>query len=161
MSKDFVIIYTDGACSPNPGIGGWGAVLISYQHNLRTEISGSEVDSTNNRMEMTAAIKALEALKKPCIVEIYTDSSYVKNAFEKNWLRDWQSNGWKSKGKKAVANKDLWLQLLELSQKHEVSWHWVKGHSGDAENNRCDELAVKARKDLAKSILSRSNGTAE
>ena len=161
MSKDFVIIYTDGACSPNPGIGGWGAVLISNQLNLRTEISGSEVDSTNNRMEMTAAIKALEALKKPCIVEIYTDSSYVKNAFEKNWLRNWQSNGWKSKGKKAVANKDLWLQLLELSQKHEVSWHWVKGHSGDAENNRCDELAVKARKDLAKSILSRSNGTAE
>ena len=161
MSKDFVIIYTDGACSPNPGIGGWGAVLISNQRNLRTELSGSEVDSTNNRMEMTAAIKALEALKKPCIVEIYTDSSYVKNAFEKNWLRNWQSNGWKSKGKKAVANKDLWLQLLELSQKHEVSWHWVKGHSGDAENNRCDELAVKARKDLAKSILSRSNGTAE
>jgi len=135
--------------------------LISNQHNLRTEISGSEVESTNNRMEMTAAIKALEALKKQCIVEIYTDSSYVKNAFEKNWLRNWQSNGWKSKGKKAVANKDLWLQLLELSQKHEVSWHWVKGHSGDAENNRCDELAVKARKDLAKSILSRSNGTAE
>ena len=161
MSKNFVIIYTDGACSPNPGIGGWGAVLISNQRNLRTELSGSEVDSTNNRMEMTAAIKALEALKKPCIVEIYTDSSYVKNAFEKNWLRNWQSSGWKSKGKKAVANKDLWLQLLELSQKHEVSWHWVKGHSGDAENNRCDELAVKARKDLAKSILSRSNGTAE
>ena len=161
MSKDFVIIYTDGACSPNPGIGGWGAVLISNQHNLRTEISGSEVDSTNNRMEMTAAIKALEALKKPCIIEIYTDSSYVKNAFEKNWLRNWQSNGWKSKGEKTVANKALWLQLLELSQKHEVSWHWVKGHSGDAENNRCDELAVKARKDLAKSILSRSNGTAE
>ena len=106
---------------------------------------------------MTAAIKALEALKKPCIVEIYTDSSYVKNAFEKNWLGNWQSNGWKSKGKKAVANKDLWLRLLEVSKKHEVSWHWVKGHSGDAENNRCDELAVQARKDLAKSILSRSN----
>ena len=161
MLKTSVTIYTDGACSPNPGIGGWGAVLISNQHNLRTEISGSEVDSTNNRMEMTAAIRALEALKKPCIVEIYTDSSYLKNAFEKNWLRNWQSNGWKSKGEKAVANKDLWLQLLELSQKYEVSWHWVKGHSGDAENNRCDELAVKARKDLAKSILSRSNGTAE
>ena len=161
MLKTSVTIYTDGACSPNPGIGGWGAVLISKEHNLRTELSGSEVDSTNNRMEMTAAIKALEALKKPCIVEIYTDSSYVNNAFEKNWLRNWQSNGWKSKGKKTVANKDLWLQLFELSQKHEVSWHWVKGHSGDAENNRCDELAVKARKDLAKSILSRSNGTAE
>ncbi len=152
MSKDFVIIYTDGACSPNPGIGGWGAVLISNQHNLRTELSGSEVDSTNNRMEMTASIKALEALKKPCIVELYTDSSYVKNAFEKNWIRNWQNNDWKSKGRKAVANKDLWLQLLELSHKHEVSWHWVKGHSGDEENDRCDELAVQARKDLAKSI---------
>ena len=102
-------------------------------------------------MEITAAIKALEALKKPCIVELYTDSSYVKNAFEKNWLKNWQNNGWKSKGRKAIANKDLWLQLLVLSQKHEVSWHWVKGHSGDVENDRCDELAVKARKELAKS----------
>ena len=157
MLKTPVTIYTDGACSPNPGIGGWGAVLISKEHNLRTELSGSEVDSTNNRMEMTAAIKALEALKKSCVAKLYTDSSYLKNAFEKNWLRNWQSNGWKSKGKKAVANKDLWLRLLEVSKKHEVSWHWVKGHSGDAENNRCDELAVKARKDLAKSILSRSN----
>ena len=151
MPKELVIIYTDGACSPNPGTGGWGAVLISNQHNLRTEISGSEVDSTNNRMEMTAAIKALEALKKHCKVELYTDSSYVKNAFEKNWLRNWQNNGWKSTGKKAIANKDLWLQLLDLCQKHEVLWHWVKGHSGDAENDRCDELAVKARKELAKS----------
>ena len=151
MPKDLVIIYTDGACSPNPGTGGWGAVLISNQHNLRTEISGSEVGSTNNRMEMTAAIKALEVLKKPCKVELYTDSSYVKNAFEKNWLRNWQNNGWKSTGKKAIANKDLWLQLLDLCQKHEVLWHWVKGHSGDVENDRCDVLAVKARKELAKS----------
>ncbi len=151
MPKDLVIIYTDGACSPNPGKGGWGAVLISKQHNLRTEIYGSEVDSTNNRMEMTAAIKALEALKKPCIVELYTDSSYLKNAFEKNWLRNWQNNGWKGKGRNPVANKDLWLLLLELTQIHEVSWHWVKGHSGDEENDRCDELAVNARKELAKS----------
>ena len=152
MSKPFVIIYTDGACSPNPGIGGWGAVLISNQHNLRNELSGAEIDSTNNRMEMTAAIKALEALKKPCKVKLYTDSSYVKNAFEKNWLKNWKNNGWKSKGRKPVANKDLWLRLLEVSQKHEVSWRWVKGHSGDAENDRCDELAVQARKELAKSI---------
>ena len=150
MSKDFVIIYTDGACSPNPGIGGWGAILISNQHNLRTELSGSEVESTNNRMELTAAIKALEALKKPCIVELYTDSNYVKNAFEKNWLKNWQSNGWKSKGSKHIANKDLWLCLLEVSNKHEVSWHWVKGHSNNPENDRCDELAVQARKNLAK-----------
>ena len=151
MPKDLVIIYTDGDCSPNPGTGGWGAVLISNQHNLRTEISGSEVDSTNNRMEMTAAIKALEALKKPCKVELYTDSSYVKNAFEKNWLRNWQNNGWKSKGKKTIANKDLWLCLLEGSNKHEVSWHWVKGHSDNPENDRCDALAVQARANLAKS----------
>ena len=151
MSKDFIIIYTDGACSPNPGIGGWGAILISNQRNLRMELSGSEVDSTNNRMEMTAAIKALEALKKPCIVELYTDSSYVKNAFEKNWLKNWQSNGWKSKVRKPIANKDLWLCLIEVTQKHEVSWHWVKGHSENPENDRCDELAVQARKNLAKS----------
>ena len=151
MPKDSVIIYTDGACSPNPGIGGWGAVLISIEHNLRTEISGSEVESTNNRMEITAAIKALEALKKNCIVELYTDSSYVKNAFEKNWIKNWLNNGWKGKGRKAIANKDLWLQLLKQTQKHEVSWHWVKGHSGDFENDRCDELAVNARKELAKS----------
>ena len=152
MSKDFIIIYTDGACSPNPGIGGWGAILISNQRNLRMELSGSEVDSTNNRMEMTAAIKALEALKKPCIVELYTDSTYVKNAFEKNWLKNWQSNCWQSKGRKPIANKDLWLCLLEVSRKHEVSWHWVKGHSDNSENDRCDELAVQARKILAKSI---------
>ena len=151
MPKDSVIIYTDGACSPNPGIGGWGAVLISIEHNLRTEISGSEVESTNNRMEITAAIKALEALKKNCIVELYTDSSYVKNAFEKNWIKNWLNNGWKGKGRKAIANKDLWRQLLKQTQKHEVSWHWVKGHSGDVENDRCDELAVNARKELAKS----------
>ena len=151
MLKTSVTIYTDGACSPNPGIGGWGAVLISKEHNLRTELSGSEVDSTNNRMEMTAAIKALEALKKSCIVKLYTDSSYLKNAFEKNWLINWQNNGWKSKARKPVANKDLWLRLLEVSKKHEVSWHWVKGHSGNPENDRCDELAVQARKKFAKS----------
>ena len=101
-------------------------------------------------MEMTAAIKALEALKKPCIVELYTDSSYLKNAFEKNWIKNWQSNGWKNKERKPIANKDLWLSLLEVSQKHEVSWHWVKGHSNNPENNRCDKLAVQARKNLAK-----------
>ena len=151
MLKTSVTIYTDGACSPNPGIGGWGAVLISKEHNLRNELSGSEVDSTNNRMEMTAAIKALEALKKSCVVKLYTDSSYLKNAFEKNWLNNWQNNGWKSKARKPVVNKDLWLRLLEVSKKHEVSWHWVKGHSGNPENDRCDELAVQARKKFAKS----------
>ena len=102
MSKDFVIIYTDGACSPNPGIGGWGAVLISKEHNLRTELSGSEVDSTNNRMEMTAAIKALEALKKSCVVKLYTDSSYLKNAFEKNWLKSVRSMKFHGIGSKPI-----------------------------------------------------------
>ncbi len=154
MPKDKVEIYTDGACSPNPGVGGWGAVLISSKHNLRTEISGAEAKSTNNRMEMTAAIKALEALKKPCVVKLYTDSSYLKNAFEQKWLKNWQNTGWKTKDKKPVANKDLWLRLLEVSGDHEVSWHWVKGHSGHPENVRCDELAVQARKKQAKLIKS-------
>tara|TARA_Y100001970_G_C14188977_1_gene834229 strand:- start:239 stop:691 length:453 start_codon:yes stop_codon:yes gene_type:complete len=148
MSKSSVIIYTDGACAPNPGIGGWGAVLISNYHNLRTEISGSENYTTNNRMEITAVIKALESLKKSCIVHLYTDSKYVKNAFEKNWIINWQNNGWKSKGKKPIANKDLWLRLVEISRKHEIYWHWVKGHSVNKENNRCDELAVQARKKI-------------
>ena len=150
MSKTKVEIYTDGACSPNPGVGGWGAVLGSSKHNLRTELSGAEADSTNNRMEMTAAIKALEALKKPCFVELYTDSSYLKNAFEQKWLKNWQNKGWKTKAGKPVANKDLWLRLLEVSQNHEISWYWVKGHSGHPENERCDELAVKARKGWSK-----------
>ena len=150
MSKNSIIIYTDGACAPNPGIGGWGAVLISNKHNLRTEISGSEVSSTNNRMEIIAVIKALEALKKPCLVDLYSDSTYVKNAFEKNWIKNWINNDWKSKGRKPIANKDLWLRLIDVSQKHKVSWHWVKGHSNNPENNRCDELAVQARKAIKK-----------
>jgi len=150
MSKNSIIIYTDGACAPNPGIGGWGAILISKKHNLRTEISGSEAHSTNNRMEITAVIKAFEALKKPCVVDLYTDSVYVKNAFDKNWIKNWENNGWKNKGRKPIANKDLWLRLIEVSQKHEVSWHWVKGHSNNPENERCDELAVKARKEIEK-----------
>ena len=153
MSKSSVIIYTDGACSPNPGIGGWGAVLISNEHKLRTEISGSEVSSTNNRMEITAVIKAFEVLKKPCKVDLYTDSTYVKNAFEKNWIKNWQKNGWKIKNKKPVANKDLWIRLLDVSQNHEISWHWVKGHSNNTENDRCDELAVQARKGIKRSPI--------
>jgi len=152
MSKNSIIIYTDGACSPNPGIGGWGAILISKKHNLRKEISGTEVLSTNNRMEIIAVIKAFETLKKPCVVDLYTDSTYVRNAFEKNWINNWKNNGWKNKGKKPIANKDLWLRLLDVSRRHEVSWHWVKGHSNNTENNRCDELAVKARKKFEEKI---------
>ena len=138
MSKTSVIIYTDVSCAPNPGVGGCGAVLISNEHNLRSEISGSEVYSTNNRMEITAVIKALECLRKSCIVDLYTDSTYVKNAFDKNWIKNWQNNGWKSQNKKPIANKDLWLRLIEVTQNHEISCHWVKGHSINKENKHDD-----------------------
>lgn len=149
MCKPLIEIYTDGACSPNPGNGGWGTVLISKEHDHRRELSGYEANSTNNRMEMMAAIKALEALKKKCQVNLYTDSSYLKNAFEKKWLQNWQSKGWKTKAGKPVANQDLWLLLVELTKIHDVSWHWIRGHSGHPENECCDELAVQARLKLA------------
>ena len=148
MTKSVIEIYTDGACSPNPGNGGWGAVLISREHDHRKELSGNEANSTNNRMEMMAAIKALEALKKKCQVDLYTDSSYLKNAFQQNWLKNWQRKGWRTQAGKPVANKDLWLLLLELTQLHDVNWHWVRGHDGHPENERCDELAVQARLQL-------------
>jgi len=146
--KTHVEIYTDGACSPNPGTGGWGAVLISHEHNHRRELSGTEAESTNNRMELTAAIRALEALKQPCRVDLYTDSTYLKNAFEQGWLANWQRKNWKTKGRKPVANQDLWQVLLKLDRQHEVKWLWVKGHAGHPENDRADELAVAARKSL-------------
>lgn len=149
--KPVVKIYTDGACSPNPGVGGWGVVLISPQHNnYRRELSGAEANSTNNRMELMAAIKGLEALKYSCTVDLYTDSTYVRNAFEKNWLDKWQKTGWKTSTKQPVANQDLWETLLNLAQHHEITWYWVKGHSNNEENNRCDELAVQARKKIRK-----------
>ncbi|MEE2717247.1 MAG: ribonuclease HI [SAR324 cluster bacterium] len=146
--KTHVEIYTDGACSPNPGTGGWGAVLISHEHNHRRELSGTEAESTNNRMELTAAIRALEALKQPCRVDLYTDSTYLKNAFEQGWLANWQRKNWKTKDRKPVANQDLWQVLLKLDRQHEVKWLWVKGHAGHPENDRADELAVAARKSL-------------
>ena len=145
--RPHVNIYTDGACSPNPGTGGWGAVLMTGQ--ARKELSGAEADSTNNRMELTAAIRALEALKKPCRVDLFTDSEYVKNAFTEGWLAKWELNGWKNATKKPVKNDDLWRELLELSQKHQITWHWVRGHASNPNNNRCDELAVAAREKLA------------
>ena len=146
MSEKNVIIYTDGACSGNPGPGGYG-VILCYQKQQKQLSQGFRL-TTNNRMEITAVIKALEYLKKSCVVDLYTDSTYVKNAFDKNWLNNWQNNGWKSKGRKPISNKDLWVRLLEVSRNHEITWHWVKGHSNNPENNRCDELAVQARKFL-------------
>ena len=123
-------------------------MLISREHDHRRELSGAEADSTNNRMELNAAIRALEALKQPCRVDLYTDSTYLKNAFEQGWLANWQRKRWKTKGGKSVANQDLWKALLKLDCHHEVNWRWVKGHAGHPENDRADELAVAARMQL-------------
>ena len=141
--KKTISIFTDGACSGNPGPGGWGAILRYKNHEK--EISGFEKETTNNRMELLAVINALESLKEHCMVQIFTDSQYIANAFNKGWLEKWQQNGWKTSAKKAVKNKELWLRLVKMSQKHELSWNWVKGHAGHPENERCDQLAVAAR----------------
>ena len=138
MNKQ-VTIYTDGACSGNPGPGGWGAVL-GYQGRQK-ELSGYEAQTTNNRMELTAAIMALKALKEPCTVSLYSDSAYLVNAFRKGWLANWQKNHWLKSDKKPVENQDLWEQLAELTGIHEVQWLKVKGHADVELNNRCDELA--------------------
>lgn len=136
--QSVVIIYTDGGCDPNPGIGGWAAVL-KFKDTVK-ELSGGEHDSTNNRMEMTAAIEALASLQRRCKVAIYTDSEYLKRGFTE-WLPNWRRNNWKRKGG-AVKNVDLWMRLDELVSMHEVSWEWVPGHAGIDENERCDELAT-------------------
>jgi ribonuclease HI len=139
-----VEIYTDGACSGNPGPGGWGAVLI--HQGRRKELSGGERESTNQRMELKAAIEALSSLKYPCRVKLYSDSAYLVNAFNQNWFRNWERNGWQTAKKTPVENRDLWQQLLELSRTHRIDWIKVKGHAGHRENNRCDELAKAAAK---------------
>lgn len=145
MKKDITVyIYTDGACSGNPGPGGWGAVLV--WGNKEKELWGYEADTTNNRMELTAAIRALQTLKFPCRVELYSDSAYLVNAFGKGWLEKWQANGWRTSGKKEVENQDLWQELLLLGQIHEIKWNKVKGHADNIYNNRCDQLAVEAIK---------------
>ncbi|AJD53618.1 MULTISPECIES: ribonuclease HI [Thalassospira] len=136
-----VEIYTDGACSGNPGPGGWGAILRF--NGVEKEMSGGDPETTNNRMEMMAAISALEALKRPCVVDIYTDSSYVRDGITK-WIFGWQKRGWKTADKKPVKNVELWQRLLEALKTHKVEWHWVKGHAGHPENERCDELARQA-----------------
>ena len=135
-----VIIYTDGACSGNPGPGGWGAVL-KYGAYER-ELSGGEASTTNNRMELTAVIEALDILKEPCVVELYSDSKYVIDALEKGWAWGWKKRGWVKSDKKPALNPDLWEELLALTQKHQLRYHWVKGHADNPKNNRCDELAV-------------------
>ncbi len=148
MSDDemtLVHIYTDGSCSPNPGAGGWGAVLIMPGGGKRKEMSGAEPESTNNRMELTGAIEALKALKRPCRVVLHTDSMYLRNAFEAKWIEKWQRNGWKTAARKPVLNADLWRELIVLADKHDITWKWVKGHADNVENNRCDELANQAR----------------
>ncbi len=145
---DQVTIYTDGACSINPGPGGWGCVLICGPH--RKEASGSADNTTNNRMELTAAIEALRMLKRRCSVDLYTDSAYLCNAFEKGWLNQWRINGWKTANRHEVENRDLWEELIALYEKHIVRFHKVKGHADNEENNRCDKLARTAIKEMTK-----------
>jgi ribonuclease HI len=140
MSK-LVTIHTDGACSGNPGPGGWGAVLEYAGHEK--ELSGAEAETTNNRMELMAAIQALEALKRPSRVRLVTDSVYVKDGVTK-WIHGWKKNGWKTAAKKPVKNEDLWRRLDEAARRHEIAWEWIKGHAGHAENERADELARTA-----------------
>lgn len=137
-----VTLYTDGACSGNPGPGGWGAVLLYGEH--RKELSGGEGETTNNRMEITAVIEGLRALKEPCKVDVYSDSAYTVSAFTAGWVTGWSGNGWKKADNKPVLNADLWQQLLLLTQMHRVTFHKVKGHADNALNNRCDELARAA-----------------
>jgi len=133
-----VVIHTDGACSGNPGPGGWGAILASGAH--RKELKGGETMSTNNRMELTAAIKALEALKSPSDVELYTDSNYLRGGIT-SWIKGWKKNGWRTSDKKPVKNVELWQELEKAASRHDVCWHWVKGHDGHDDNERADELA--------------------
>ena len=141
-----VIIYTDGACSGNPGPGGWGSILM-YKDNKK-EISGGKIDTTNNVMELTAVIEGLKLLKFPCKVKLYSDSAYVVNAFNEKWIYGWLKNGWRNSSKEPVKNKELWQELYDLTKVHEVEFIKVKGHSDNEYNNKCDELARNAIKEL-------------
>ena len=135
-----VIIHTDGACSGNPGPGGWAAIVRAM--DVEKEISGYHPDTTNNRMELTAALKALQSLKRPCRVDLYSDSAYLVSAFNEQWIENWRQRGWKNAAKMPVANQDLWESLWEEHLRHDISWHKVKGHSDNEYNNRCDKMAV-------------------
>ncbi len=139
---DNIILYTDGACSGNPGPGGWGAVLIF--NGIEKELSGANPNTTNNVMEITAVIEGLKALKRPCNVNIYSDSAYVVNCFEKDWINNWIKNNWVNSKKEPIKNKELWLELYDLTKIHKVTFNKVKGHSNVKYNNRCDELARNA-----------------
>ncbi len=141
-------VFSDGACSGNPGPGGWGAIL-RYK-DVEKELSGGEPETTNNRMELMGVIAALESLKEPCQVKVFTDSQYIAKAFTENWLENWQKNGWKTAGKKAVKNRELWERLLAQAAIHRLEWQWIRGHAGHPENERCDQLAVAARDRFAK-----------
>ena len=144
MEKKTVTLYTDGACSGNPGPGGWGAIL-RYK-DTEKELSGGAADTTNNRMELTAVIEALRLLKEPCEVELYSDSKYVIDALEKGWARGWKRRGWKKSDGSPALNPDLWAQALEQEARHKITYVWVKGHAGHPENERCDQLAVAQSK---------------
>ncbi len=141
-----VEIYTDGACSGNPGPGGWAAILIAQ--GVEKEISGSDPSTTNNRMELTAALEALKRLKRPCSVKLYSDSAYLVSAFNQGWIANWQRNGWKNSAGDPVSNPDLWQALLKAKDSHQVTWVKVKGHADNDYNNRCDKLAVDEIKKL-------------
>ena len=141
-----VTLYTDGACSGNPGPGGWGAILEYQGHEM--ELSGGEDNTTNNRMELTAVIQGLRALKESCIVELYSDSKYVIDGLSKGWAASWRKNGWKKADKKPALNPDLWEILLDLTEIHQLHYYWVKGHAENPKNNRCDEMAVAEWKKL-------------
>ena len=142
-----VTIYTDGACSGNPGPGGWGAIL-RYK-DTEKELSGGAADTTNNRMELTAVIEALDILKEPCVVELYSDSKYVIDGLSKGWAKGWQKRGRIKSDKKPALNPDLWERLLALTDRHEMRYHWVKGHAENEKNNRCDQMAVAESKRFA------------
>ena len=148
-SEDEVVIHTDGACVPNPGPGGWGALLRQGPHELEL-CGGDPGQTTNNRMELTAPIRALEMLKRPVVVHLYTDSTYVRNGIMK-WVPGWMRNGWMTSAKQPVKNVDLWKQLQAACEKHTVEWHWVKGHAGDEGNERADRLAARGLEEAAAS----------
>ena len=142
-----VTIYTDGACSGNPGPGGWGALLVLRERER--EISGAEPHTTNNRMELMAAISALEALERPCAVDLHTDSQYVRNGIS-SWIKGWKAKGWLTADRKPVKNAELWQELCDAAERHKVDWRWVKGHAGHPENERADKLACDAAMEFVK-----------
>lgn len=147
-AKPIVKIYADGACSGNPGPGGWGAILRAPVAGTEKRLSGGEKNTTNNRMELTAVISALEALKVPCLVEVVTDSRYVADAFRLDWIGKWRRNGWKTASKQPVKNIELWERLLAAAAPHQITWTWIRGHAGHPENELADRLAVAARLEI-------------